>query len=271
MSLDNGEQKIFIWIDFSPETEVVILHGVQVARILNKDVCLIYHPADKKVLVEEAMSSLQRLTEPIKHIIGEGRVHFLVAVPKLESILTDMAEEYDALLLVAHKKNSKELLRQLPYSGFPFLFVSAKQNMDLSYRKIAIPVGYMKKCKDLALWSSYFARHNGAKVTLLKTIEMFGEDNRMVMSHIFSIERLFKNFQFLYEIVECHTPTWKIQKKALEHALGFQQGLLIISFTYSSSFIDRLFKINDAFVIDHSEDLSVMCINSQRDLYTFCS
>ena len=122
----------------------------------------------------------------------------------------------------------------------------------------------------MALWSSYFARHNGAKVTLLKSVEMFEEDNRMVMNNLFSIERLFKNFSFPFEIVECHTSTWKIQKKSLEHALGYQNGLLIISFTYRSTFIDRFFGINDANVIVRSEGLSVMCINSQRDLYTFC-
>jgi hypothetical protein len=271
MALDNGEQKIFIWIDFSPETEVTILHGVQVAMILKKEICLIYHHSDKTRDAGEAESRLQKLIEPIAQIVGVERVHHLVALPAVESILTEMAEDYDALLLVAHKKNSKELLRKLPHSGFPFLFVSAKHQLELSYQKIALPVGYMKKSKDLALWSSYFARHNGAKVTLLRTIEMFGEDDRMVMNNLFSIERLFKNFQFPYETVECHTPTWKIQKTALEHALSFQHGLLIISFTYSSSFVDRLFKINDAYVIDHSEELSVMCINSQRDLYTFCS
>ncbi len=270
MTLANGEQKIFIWIDFTPETEVSILHGVQVAMILNKEVCLIYHPSGRSNAVEDAESRLLRLTVPIAQIVGSGRVHHLVAVQPLPTILTELAEEYDALVLVAHKKNSKELLRQLPHSGFPFLFVSANHLPDSNYKKIAVPVGYMKKSKDLALWSSYFARHNGATVTLLSSIEMFGEDKRMVMNNLFSIERLFKNFKFPYEIVECHSPTWKIQKMALEHALGFQHGLLIISFTYSSSFIDRLFQINDEFVIHHSEELSVMCINSQRDLYTFC-
>ena len=53
-------------------------------------------------------------------------------------------------------------------------------------------------------------------------------------------------------------------------ALGFQYGLLIISFTHQASLFDRILGVNDGFVIDHSEDLSVMCINSQRDLYTLC-
>ncbi len=268
--LTNGEQKIFIWIDFSPETEVAIIHGVQVALILEKEVCLIYHPGKGNEKMEEAESRLLQLTYPIAKILGKKRVHYYIVLHPFHTMLTELAEEFDALLLVAHKKNSKILLPQLPHSGFPFLFVSAIHDPEKSYQKIAVPVGYMRKTKDLALWSSYFARHNQAKVTLIKSMDMFDEDKKRVMSILFSIERLFKNFTFPHEIVECHSPTWKIQKKSLDHALSFQNGLLIISFTYRSTFIDRLFGINDANVIDHSEALSVICINSQRDLYTFC-
>ncbi len=270
MSLANGEQKIFIWIDFSPETEVVMLHGIQVALILDKEICLIYHPIKESTKVPEAESRLLGLSAPVAQIIGQERVHTFIASLPLSSTLTEMAEEYDALLLVAHKKNSRELLPKLPHSGFPFLFVSANQDLNKNYQNITVPVGYMKKSKDLALWSSYFARHNGAKVSLIKAMETSEEDKKRVMGNLFSIERLYKNFHFPFDIVECHTPTWKIQKKALEHALGIQYGLLIISFTYSSSLPDRFFGVNDAFVIDHSEELSVMCINSQRDLYTLC-
>ncbi len=268
--LSNGEQKIFIWIDFSPETEVAILHGVQVALILDKEICLIYQASAEGLKVDEAESRLKGMTVPFKQTFGPARIHTFVTVQPLDTILTELAEEFDALLLVAPKTRSKDLLPKLPHSGFPFLFVSAKLHPSETYQKIAVPVGYGKKSKDLALWSSYFARHNGAKVSLLQALETFDEDKRSVMRNLFSIERLFKNFSFQYEIIECHSSSWKIQKKALEHTLSFQNGLLIISFSYQSSLIDRILGTNDAFVIDHSEELSVMCINSQRDLYTFC-
>jgi len=105
---------------------------------------------------------------------------------------------------------------------------------------------------------------------LIKALESSEEDKRRVMGNLFSIERLFKNFPFSFETIEMHTPSWKIQKKALEHALGFKNGLLIISFTHGASLIDRLLGLNDGFVIEHSEELSLMCINSKRDLYTLC-
>ena len=268
--LANGEQKIFIWIDFSPETEVTILHGVQVAMILEKEICLIHHPGKAGKKTGEAESRLLSLAVPVAEILGKERVHCYLTMKPMSEILTELAEDYDTLVLVAHKKNSKELLPHLPQSGFPFLFVSSLQDPDNSYRRIAVPVGYMKKCKDLALWSSYFGRHNGASITLVKSKESFEEDNRVIMSNLSSITRLFRNFRFPFEIEETGKSSWKIQKSTLEYALGFQNGLLIISFTHRSTFLDRIFKLDDAFVIDHSENLSVMCINSQRDLYTLC-
>lgn len=268
--LANGEQKIFIWIDFTPESEVAILHGVQVAVILEKEVCLIHHPGKAGKKADEAASRLRALVTPVAEILGKERVHYYITTQQLNAVLTELAEEYDTLTLVAHKKNAGELLPHLPHSGFPFLFVSATEEPENSYRRIAVPVGYMKKCKDLALWSSYFGRHNRASITLVKSKESFEEDNRVVMSNLSSITRLFRNFSFPFQIEETGKSSWKIQKTALDYALGFQDGLLIISFTHRSTFADRLFKLDDGYVIGHSENLSVMCINSQRDLYTLC-
>ena len=270
MSLSNGEQKIFVWIDFTSASEISVLHGIQVAMILDKELCLMCQ-IDNESIMEEATTKLNGLATPIHPILGTDRVHHYISRQPLSSILTELAEEFDALLLVAHKQNSKELLPQLAHSGFPFLFVSSRQVQTINYQKIAVPVGYLKKSKDLALWSSYFARHNEAKVSLILANDLIEEDKRRVLSILYSIERLFKNFHFPYETIITHTPTWKIQRRALEEAMGFQEGLLIISFTYRSTVVKRFFRINDRYLIDHAGSLSVMCINSQRDLYTFCS
>jgi hypothetical protein len=270
MSLLNGEQKIFVWMDFTPESEIAILHAVQVALILDKEICLMYKTEGEQQKINDAVKWLESLTKPLVEIFGAGRVHSYVATIPFEMLLTEMAENFDALLLVAHKSKIRELFHVLPRSGFPFLFVSAEQNPEHFYQNITVPVGYMKKSKDLALWSSYFARHNEAKVTLISANETFEEDKKTVQRNLHSIERLFRNFKFPFETIDCSTSSWKIQRKSLEHALLHQDGLLIISFSHRSSLLDRLFQITDAYVLDHSQTLSVMCINSQRDLYTFC-
>src|SRR5512133_123263 len=113
--LSNGEQIIFIWIDFSPETEVAILHGVQVALILDKEICLIYHVSTEGINMVEAESRMIALTDPLLQTFGSARIHTFVTIHPLDTILTELAEEFDALLLVAPKSKSKELLPKLPH------------------------------------------------------------------------------------------------------------------------------------------------------------
>lgn len=249
---------------------MAIHHGLQVALILQKEICLICQLLKAQALSESETMKLAAWQKQLAEQVGDNKVHTFLTTKPLEILLTEMAEEYDALLLVAPKTCTRELLPKLPHSGFPFLFVTEKEQIEQCYRTIAVPISYMKKSKDLALWSSYFSRHNGASVSLVKAKARFAEDNRLITSILHSVERLFKNFAFPYTIVETAIPTWKIQKKALEEAKRFPYGLLIISFSHQSTFIDRLLGINDATIINSSETLSVMCINSQRDLYTFC-
>lgn len=71
-------------------------------------------------------------------------------------------------------------------------------------------------------------------------------------------------------MLKTNSPTRKIQRSALEEALGYQEGMLIISFTIRSTLASHFFSINDRYLIDHSQSLSVMFINSKRDLYALC-
>jgi hypothetical protein len=46
--------------------------------------------------------------------------------------------------------------------------------------------------------------------------------------------------------------------------------MLIISASFKPTWVDSVLGLTERKVIDRSEDLSVMCVNSQRDFYTFC-
>lgn len=269
--MENGEQKIFVWCDFSAEMENAIEHGLAIASILGKELCL-FHIWTKKLHedIEMAEAKLRGITAGLVKKSPHTRTHYFVAKGHLHDLLTDLAELYDCILLVAHKNNSQGLLPDLKHSGFPFLFISSKNNIEKNYSKIVVPVGYMKKSKDLALWASYLGRHNGAAVDIYTAAESSGDDMKDVKSNLFSIQRLYNKFNFPFEVIESHCPTWRLQKNALSHTLSLKSGLLIISVSYNTTFIDRMMGLTEEKVIEKSEDLSVMCVNSHRDFYTFC-
>ena len=268
--MENGEQKIFVWCDFSEEMDDAIAHGLLIASTLRKELCL-FHIWAKKLHenIEMAEAKLRGIASEIADTT-HVRIHYFVRKEPFPDLLIDLAELYDCILLVAHKKAVSRILPDLKHSGFPFLFISSKNDLDKIYKKIVVPVGYMKKSKDLALWASYLGRHNGAMVNIFTASESSSGDMKDVKSNLFSIERLYGKFSFPFEVIESHCPTWKLQKTALGHTLSIKTGLLIIAASFKPTFLDKLMGLTEEKVIEKSEDISVMCVNSQRDFYTFC-
>lgn len=269
--MENGEQKIFVWCDFSEQMGDAIIHGLQIALILRKELCLLNvlgsgRREDKKVVEERLTQVAGKIIGNVSHI----NIHYLVSERPLNHILTELAEDYDALLLTAPKKSASFLLKILPESGFPFLFVSGKTNVEDYYQKIVVPVGYMKRCKDSALWASYISRNNYAAVDLFKSEEVGEADNVNVKKNLYSIEGLFSKFGFQYNVIESKTPTWKLSKAAFNHVNGYSYSTLILASNNRPSIIDNLLGLSEKKLIKNSGRIPVMCINSKRDLYTLC-
>lgn len=248
-----------------------ILHGMMIALTLQKEICLFHH-LDHKLheSVEIAEARLRGAVAKLSSLLPNVVLKYLVRDQDVKTSLAELAELYECLVLVAHKVSVPQLLPVLEYAAFPFLFVSAKENIDQIYKRIVIPVGYLKKSKDIALWASYLGRHNGAMIDIFIADEGEAEDQKSVKNNLFSIQRLYGKFRFPFQIIESHTPTWKLQKASLDHALGLKSAMLIIAVSFKPNFIDALLGLTEGKVIARSEELSVMCVNSQRDFYTFC-
>lgn len=270
--MENGEQKIFVWCDFSEGMDDAILHGLVIASVLEKELCLFHH-LDRKIDEEMGIAEarLRGAASKLIPLVTNIRVRYLVRDEKITDSLTDLAELYECLVLVAHKKSVAQLLPLLRFAAFPFLFVSEKQYIDKTYRHLVVPVGYMKKSKDLALWASYLGRHNGATIDIFLADEGWSADQKIVKNNLFSIERLYTKFKFPFHVIESHTPTWKLQKPALAHALSLKTGMIIIAVSYDTTFLDSWLGLTEIRMIAKSEGLSVMCVNSHRDFYTFCN
>lgn len=270
--MENGEQKIFVWCDFSHGMDDAILHGIMIASILQKELCLfhIVNP-NRHERLDISEARLRSSVSKIADTLSAVRVRFFVTEQEVVKSLDDLAEHYECLVLVAHKGSANELLPVLQYAAFPFLFVSAQNNIDQIYKKIVVPVGYMKKSKDLALWASYLGRHYGSQIDLFESLEGWEEDQKSVKSNLFSIQRFYSKFKFPTLVIESHTPTWKLQKASLSHALTYKFAMLIVAASFKTTLIDTWLGLTEAKVILKSEDISVMCVNSRRDFYTFCN
>jgi hypothetical protein len=269
--MENGEQKIFVWCDFSEQMSDAIIHGLQIALMLRKELCLISVPGSQNCDERGAMEArLKIVAGNISSRVSNLKIHCMVSEKPLKNILTELAEVYDALLLTAPKTSASSLLKILPESGFPFLFVSGNTKVEDFYQKIVVPVGYMRRCKDLALWASYLGRNNNATIDLMASNEQGQADSTSVKNNLRSIKRLYSNFSFQYNIIDSNTPTWKLAKAAFNHVSGHEHSMLMLAANHRPNFIDNLLGLSEKKIIENSGRIPVMCINSKRDLYTLC-
>ena len=270
--MENGEQKIFVWCNFAQGMDDAILHGIIIASILQKELCL-FHVLDPKQheRIEIAEARLRSSVSKISDNLSTVKVKFLVTEQELIKSLDDLAERYECLVLVAHKTSAFHLLSVLHYAAFPFLFVSATIDIEPIYKNLVVPVGYMKKCKDLALWASYLGRNNAAHINLYLSNDGAGNDQRTVQNNLFSIQRFYDKFSFPSSVIQSQSPTWRLQKSSLKYALTQPKAMLVIAGSYQTTFVDSLLGLTELKVIGNSQDLSVLCVNSQLDFYTFCN
>jgi len=270
--MENGEQKIFVWCDFSDGMEVSIVHGLLIASILKKELCLLHllKQEDEEVAFNY-IERLKAIVTEISSISSQVVVRYWVVKQDIINSLVDLAERYECLALVAHKKNTASLLPYLQFAAFPFLFVSATIDIEPIYKNLVVPVGYMKKCKDLALWASYLGRNNAAHINLYLSNDGAGNDQRTVQNNLFSIQRFYDKFSFPSSVIQSQSPTWRLQKSSLKYALTQSKAMLVIAGSYQTTFVDSLLGLTELKVIGNSQDLSVLCVNSQLDFYTFCN
>ena len=269
--MENKEQKVAVWCDFNEGMNVAILHAVPIAITLRKELCL-FHLMDQQrhERVDVVEARLRGVMNKIAPVVANLTIRFLVLQKEADQCLVDLSEQYECLLLVAHKNNVNKLLPLLKHAAFPFLFVSAKDQFEQVYKRIVVPVGYLKKSKDLALWASYLGRNNNATIDVFLANEKDQADHKTVMSNLLSVSRLYEKFQFPFQVVESHCPTWKLQRAALNHTLGLKSGMLLIAVSFNPTLIDSILGLTEKKVLEKSDNLSVLCVNSRRDFYTFC-
>lgn len=266
------EQKIVVWCDFSPGMNAALIHGIYLASILKKELLLLHlieksHQEDK-LMAEAKMRGVAGKTSDI---IPSVRVRYLVREHELsQEMLLDLSEVYDVILMTAAKSSTKQLLPKLKLSGFPFLFVEGEEEVENLYKRLIIPVGYMRRSKDLALWASYIGRNNQALIDLMAAREPGKDDRKRVKKNLSAIEMLFDKFAFPYQVIESSSQTWKLSKSALEHALTISEALLIVSGNDKTTFIDSWLGLTLPKLLRKSGNIPVMCINSYLDLYTLC-
>ncbi|WP_299584210.1 hypothetical protein [uncultured Sunxiuqinia sp.] len=257
--------------DFSESMNDAIVHGLRIAGIFRKELCL-FHPLQEKGKADKlaVQKVLTTIIHRLKKDVSTTPMSSLTLKGDLANCIDRVAEQYDGVMLVLTSEKLKAKLQALQVSQIPFLFVKGHTPESLRYKKVMLPVDLRKVMKDTSLWASYFGRFNQADVTILGATEKPKDHAKMIGKNLKFITQLFT--KLLIDFQQTSTPknSFGLPHRALEQCHKEKYDLLIMPSSKNISLIDLLIGLPETKILKKAGHLPVLCINPKRDMYILC-
>ena len=191
-----SDQRIMVYCDFSQSMNDAIIHGVRIADIFKKELCL-FHALGKKGREEKlaVQKSLGIIIRRLKKDLPGMPISGLTLKGNLNDTIHRVAEQYDGIMLILSSNKLKHKIPALQLSSIPFLFVNGSDENQLRYNKILLPVDFRTVMKDTSLWASYFGRFNESSIQILSANDSDSEQKKNVTKNLKFIEKLLMNLQ----------------------------------------------------------------------------
>lgn len=263
-----SEQKIMVYCDFEESIASAVAHGLRIAGIFKKELCL-FHPlgTDYKGKREEAQKKLETIIRKLKPQAEGIPVSSLTLKGNLPDTIDRIIEDYDGIMLVLTTENIGEKIAVLPESQIPFLFVSGSFPEYLHYDRVLLPVDTRAAIKNASLWASYFCRFNRSHLSLLAAEEKKAEQKKQVGKNIKFINDLFSALKLELRLTRSDKESFHLPADALKKKLNENYNLMII--VSERQFISSS-PLSVEEIIKAAGLMPVLCINANRDMYILC-
>lgn len=264
-----SEQKIVVICDFSERMSEVIVHGVRLAGILNKELCLtaIWKNREQKSVLQD---KLIKATQAIKQNVPELRVSSLLIRNSLRDNIEKLTWDYDAVLVVLHQSDTKLGLKAFRESSIAFLFVKGDSPDFLGYKNVLVPLDYRKASKETALWASFLGRFNHSQVQVIYACETDKDQAANLMKNLNFIRKFLSNLNVSHQVKAGKSSSWGICNETLANALKLNGDVLVFAGSAYISLIDLLIGLPEKRIIRKAGGLPVLIINPRKEICVMC-
>jgi len=268
---DEKAQKIVVFLQFNEFDKNLILNGIRIAVLFKKELCLLSHLEKNKAgEKEEIKSALFAYTIPIKSEIPDLPVSTLILSDKLRYLPEKLADDYEAILLLAGALQFSKFAKALRESPVPFVFVNEGITEISTFKKLVLPLDLRKENTDSMLWCSYFGRFNGSGIVVVAASDTNKDNQKQVKLNITFAKKLFGKFEIEYKIFKGTHSSLKNSFEGLDLALSSGCDLLVILGSSTITPLDLLIGLPEQKIIKRAGNLPVLVVNPRRDNYILC-
>ncbi len=267
---EKKEQKIVVLTSLTPDDKNLILSGIKLATVFKKTICFAYLLSKKtKALKPHIEEELNRYARPVNQEIPTLITSIAVLQATFRNLPAVLADEHEAIMLIASATQFRTYARAVPSSPIPFLFIHP-ECPPVSLNHIILPVDLRKENSDAMLWSSWFGRFAKSNITIIAASEKSRDSQQLVHHNILLAKKLFQKFNVSHRIIKGEKGSFRNSFEAMEYARESDTDLVIL---LGSSFItplDRLIGLPERKIISNEKNLPVLLINPRIDNYMLC-
>lgn len=264
-----SEQKIIVICDFSDTMNAVILHGIKLATMLDKELCLfsLFKKKDKKIELQERLSELAKtVKKSAEHLV----VSTLILKKSLIEQVENLADKYDSILVITDRSKLSGKIKAVHESTIPFLFIEGKTSDLISYKNVLLPVDFRREMKETSLWASYFGRFNQAIVQVVYAKDKNKRSMAGVKKNLLFIKKFLAKLKVIHVFIKGNSGSWGIQKEAMARSNSGQGDVIIMLGSKHITPIDLMIGLPEKKLTKKAGKLPVLCINPSKDMNILC-
>lgn len=264
-----SNQKVVVVCDFSERMQEVIVHGVRLADILKKELCLLAIWKDK-AMKSRIQEQINQTIHRLKLNLPNMAISSLLLQHSLRDNMVKLAVDYEAVLVVLHQADRKSGLKAFRESNIAFLFVNGNTPPFLTYKHVLVPVDYRKASKETALWASYLGRFNQSVVNLIFAHETDPEETNKLQLNLIFMKKLLSSLNVVFQFIPGKSSSWGIFTETLTNAPEWKGDVMIFAGSTNISLVDLIIGLPEEKIIRKAGDLPILIINPLKDICIMC-
>lgn len=268
MSNSSG-QKIVVICDFSERMKEVVVHGIRMAGVLRKELCLtaVWKDKAQKIQLQEKLIQTSRT---LKGNLPDMEISWLLLQKSLHDNMQKLVDDYEAVLVVLHQADINWAMKAFRESSIAFLFVNGDVPRFISYKNVLVPVDFRKASKETSLWASYFGRFNKSQVQLIYAHETDRDQANKLIRNLNFFKKFLSSLNVSHHEVAGKSTSWGICNEAIAKSDELNGDVLIFSGSSAISLIDLLIGLPEKKIIRKAGYLPILMINPRKDICVLC-
>jgi hypothetical protein len=262
-------QKIVVDTRLGAGDLILIRTGILLAVKFGKELCL-FHQVTGNYQSGLVDTKLKEYQDVLHRDFPDLPVSLLVGSYRREKLALHLADEYEAIILVAAASRFSYLSVSLQSSPIPYLFINEQTKEVPDFNRIVFPVDLRRQNTDAFKWILYFGKYHQSEIIAIGANDKQVSNRESVHRNLNALKTMLSKYSIAHKIYRGSLNSLRVHLEGFETAEQLQAGMLVILGSSTLTILDLLIGLPEKKIVEKAGQFGVLVINPRRETYLVC-